>query len=92
MKGRANQFCISFDDAPQEFEIAYLAWIGGNREAARQLLDESFQTNYKVLEFEDFDQILNATHTTDVIEFVGSKCISVRVHFQRQVENQCTEA
>ena len=25
MKGRANQFCISSDDPPQEFEIAYLA-------------------------------------------------------------------
>ena len=55
MKGRANQFCISSDDPPQEFEIAYLAWIGGNTVVARQLMDESFQTNYKVMEFEDFD-------------------------------------
>ena len=81
MKGRANQFCISFDDPPQEFEIAYLAWIGGNTDAARQLMDESFQRDYKVLEFEDFDQIPDAMRTADVNDFVGSKCISVTSTF-----------
>ena len=81
MKGGANQFCISSDDSPQEFEIAYLAWIGGNTDAARQLMDESFQTDYKVLEFEDFDQIPDAMRTVDVNDFVSSKCISVMLTF-----------
>ena len=78
---KPNQFCISSDDPPQEFEIAYLAWIGGNTDAARQLMDESFQTDYKVLEFKDFDQIPNAMRTVDVNDFVGSKCISVMSTF-----------
>ena len=81
MKGRANQFCISSNDPPQEFEIAYLAWIGGNIGAARQLMDESFQTDYKVLEFEDFDQIPDAMRTADVNDFVGLKCINVMSTF-----------
>ena len=81
MKGRTNQFCISSNDPPQEFQIAYLAWIGGNTDAARQLLEDSFQTDYKVLELEDLDQILDAMHTADVNDFVGSKCISVTYTF-----------
>ena len=86
MKGRANQFCINSDDPPLEFEIAYLAWIGGNTDVARQLLDESFQTDYRVLKFEDFDQILDAMRTTNVIEIVGSKCISVTSTFNGKSE------
>ena len=81
MRGRANQFCISSDDPLQEFEIAYLAWIGGNTDAARQLMDQSFQTDYKVLEFEDFDQIPDAMRTADVNDFAALKCISVTSTF-----------
>ena len=44
-------------------------------------MDESFQTDYKVLEFEDFDEIPDAMRTADVNDFVGSKCISVTLTF-----------
>ena len=44
-------------------------------------MDESFQTDYKVLEFEDFDHIPDAMRTIDVNDFVGSKCISVTLTF-----------
>ena len=81
MKGRANRFYISSNNPPQEFEIAYLAWIGGNMDAARQLMDESFQMDYKVLEFEDFDQIPDAMRISDVNDFIGSKCISMTSTF-----------
>ena len=42
MKGRANELCINSDDPLQEFEITYLAWIGGNTDTTRQLLEDSF--------------------------------------------------
>ena len=44
-------------------------------------MDESFQTDYKVLQFEDFDQIPDAMRIVDVKDFVGSKCISVTSTF-----------
>ena len=50
-------------------------------DATRQLMDESFQADYKVLEFDDFDQIPDAMCTADVKDFVGSKCISVTSTF-----------
>ena len=37
--------------------------------------------DYKVLKFEDFDQIFDAMRRADMIDFVGSKCISMTSTF-----------